>query len=93
MKIEFSDNLLYEIYCKKRETLPLYYCSGVGVRQRYICFFDKGMYRCEEVDKYHMKVYVDHKGTVVSKFLFNLFFKKPSKLRLFLYNHFLYLWY
>jgi hypothetical protein len=91
MKIEFSDNLLYEIYCKKRETLPLYYCSGVGVRQRYICFFDKGMYRCEEVDKYHMKVYVDHKGTVVSKFLFNLFFKKPSKLRLFLYKHFIWL--
>lgn len=91
MKIEFSDNLLYEIYCKKRETLPLYYCSGVGVRQRYICFFDKGMYRCEEVDKYHIKVYVDHKGTVVSKFLFNLFFKKPSKLRLFLYKHFIWL--
>lgn len=91
MKIEFSDNLLYEIYCKKRETLPLYYCSGVGLRQRYICFFDKGMYRCEEVDKYHMKVYVDHKGTVVSKFLFNLFFKKPSKLRLFLYKHFIWL--
>jgi hypothetical protein len=91
MTIEFSDNTLYEIYCNKRESLPLYYCRG-GIEQRYLCLFDKGMYRCEEVDKYHMKVYATHKGTIVSKFLFNLFFKKPSKIQLFIYNHLYFLW-
>ena len=86
MTIEFSDNTYYEIYCNKRETLPLYY-SWYPYSS-----FGKGMYRCEEVDEYHVKVYDTPKGKIISKFEFKAYFKKPNKIQLFIYNHLYFLW-
>ena len=86
MTIDFSENTWYEIYCKKRESLPLYYYHGMQV------IFEKGMYRCEEEDEYNVRVYNTPKGTVISKFLFNSYFKKPSKIQLFIYNYLYFLW-
>ena len=85
MKLELSDNTLYLLYLKKRETLPLYYCHLDASR------FDKGYYRCEMLDNGFVKVYDTVKGTRISKFYFKLCFKKPSKLSLFLHEHFAWL--
>ena len=85
MTIEFSDKLLYDIYCDKRESLPLYYC-------KYSHPFPKGMYRCEIIDGYNIRVYDTYKGVVISKFIFNQMFEKPSKIELFIYNHLYFLW-
>ena len=85
MKLELSDNTLYLIYLKKRETLPLYYCFSSYAR------FDKGYYKCEMLDDGFVKVYNTVRGTRISKFYFKMCFKKPSKFRMFLHKHFAWL--
>ena len=87
MTIDFSDNLHYVLYSQKRLSLPLYYCYR-KLAWPYFSMFEKGMYRCEFLDEYNVKVYNTARGVVISIFEFNLFFKKPSKLRLFFYKHF-----
>ena len=82
MKLDFSDNVYYIMYCNKRESLPLYYCHHESAR------FPKGYYRCEILHNGFVRVYDTAKGTKVSNFYFNTCFKKPSKLRLFWYKHF-----
>jgi hypothetical protein len=91
MTIEFSDNIYHREYLRKRLIFPLYYCfkpfSWI-IKERY-CYFDKGMYICEEINDESIRVFVSLKGEIISKELFNMHFKKPSKLRVFLYNHLL----
>ena len=88
MTIDFSDNLAYVLYCEKRLTLPLYYCYRT-LAWPYFSPFTKGMYRCEFIDDSSIKVYDTAKGTTITIVEFNLFFKRPSKLKLFLYEHFI----
>ena len=87
MTIDFSDNIWYVRYCKIADKLPLYYCHSL-FWQPY-CPFEKGLYRCEFVDEFNVKVYHDARGMLVSKVMFDEHFKKPSKLRLFLHKHFI----
>jgi hypothetical protein len=88
MTIDFSENVKYLRYCEKRLELPLYYCYRL-IAFPYTSMFDKGMYRCEVYDDEHMIVFNDFTGTIVHKSYFNIFFKKPSKLRLFLHKYFI----
>ena len=93
MKIEFGDNVLYQRYQEIREKLPLFYCfrpfnydyleGGVYLRK----IIDKCFYRCEDIGGGRMKVYNTYVGLSMLKNTFDMCFKKPSKLRLFLYKH------
>jgi hypothetical protein len=83
MTIELSDNTYYLEYLKKRDSLPLYYCHNP-----YIWSFDKGYYRCGEIDENYVKVYCTAKGTKIPRQIFDAAFKKPTKLQLFLHKHF-----
>ena len=62
MTIELSDNTYYLEYLKKRDSLPLYYCHNP-----YIWTFDKGYYRCGEIDENYVKVYCTAKGTKIPR--------------------------
>lgn len=84
MTIEFSDDIYNREYLRKRLILPLYYCF------KPFDWFDEGMYICEEINDESIRVFSSVKGEIISRELFNKHFKKPSKLRLFLYKH--YLW-
>lgn len=98
MKIELGSEALYERYKEKRENLPLYYCYNsyscpYFADGRYLLKrIEKGFYRCEDVNDVMMKVYDTYAGTLIRKDFFNERFKKPSKLKLFLYKHFPFLW-
>lgn len=83
MTIEISDNVYYLRYTEIRESLPLYYCHNP-----YIVPFDKGYYRCEEIDENYVKVYWTVKGRKIPRQIFDAAFKKPTKLQLFLHKHF-----
>jgi hypothetical protein len=85
MTIEFSDDIYNREYLRKRLILPLYYCF------KPFDWFDEGMYICEEINDELVRVFFSVKGKIISKELFNKHFKKPSKLRLFLYKHCLWL--
>ena len=98
MKIELGPQALYERYQKIRENLPLFYCKepfqyntvegGVNL----LVTVDKGcFYRCEDIGDGWMKVYDTYIGVSILKTSFDRFFEKPSKLRLFLHKHFIWL--
>ena len=97
MKLEFGNNFLYQRYQEKREKLPLFYCfnpfnydyleGGVHLRKT----IDKGFYRCEDMGGARMKIYDTYIGIEMWEGTFAAHFKKPSKLRLFLYKHFIWL--
>ena len=82
MTIEFTDDIYNEQYLKKRQVLSLYYCFKA------FDWYDKGMYICEEINDELVRVFFSVKGKIISKEFFNKHFKKPSKLRLFLYKYF-----
>ena len=98
MKIELGCQALYQRYQEKRENLPLYYChrrfqynyieGGVYMLKTIY----EGFYRCEDIGSGLIKVYDTYVGVNMSKNTFNECFKKPSKLKLFLYKHFPSLW-
>ena len=81
MTIEFSDDIYNREYLRKRLILPLYYCF------KPFDWLDEGMCICEEINDESIRVFSSVKGEVISRELFNKHFKKPSKLRLFLYKH------
>jgi hypothetical protein len=81
MTFEFTDNIYHSEYLRKRRILPLYYCH------KPFGWFGKGMYICEKINDESIRVFLSSKGEIISKELFNKHFKKPSKLRLFLYKH------
>ena len=81
MTIEFTDEIYNKRYLEKRQILPLYYCF------KPFDWFDEGMYICEEINDESIRVFLSVKGEIISRELFNKYFKKPSKLRLFLYKH------
>ena len=95
MTIELGNNALYQRYQEIRENLPLFYCKkpfqygciegGVPLTKT----VDKGFYRCENIGSGIMKVYDTYLGVKVFVDTFDHHFKKPSKLRLFLYKHFI----
>ena len=85
MTFQFGEDAYYKIYCEKRLSLPLYQCYRV-VAFPLIGFFDKGFYRCEEIGDAYMIVYDTPRGTLITKTHFDMFFRKPSKLRLLLYK-------
>lgn len=97
MKIELGFQALYERYKEKRENLPLYYChrcfhydcieGGVDMLKT----IDKGFYRCEDMGNGRIKVYDTYVGVSMLKNTFNYCFKKPNRLRLFLYKHHLWI--
>lgn len=81
MKLEISSNSYYLRYLEIREKLPLYYCHTPTFH------FPKGFYRCYEGDDGNVTIYYTARGIKVGRHYFDLHFKKPSKLRLFLYKH------
>ena len=98
MKIELGSQALYQRYQDIRESLPLFYCKspfqyrvvegGVNLLKT----VDKGFYRCEYIGSGRIKVYDTYVGIDILKNTFNYCFKKPNRLRLFLYKHFPSLW-
>lgn len=93
MKIELGLTGLYQRYLEKYEQLPLYYChrcfqyNHIGGGVNFLKTVDKGFYRCEETENGNIKVYDTYVGITLQKDNFDYFFKKPNKLRLFLYKH------
>lgn len=97
MKIELGSQALYERYEEKRENLPLYYChrrfqydyieGGVHMLKT----VDEGFYRCEDMGSGRIKVYDTYIGIDMLKNTFDYCFRKPNRLRLFLYKHHLWL--
>lgn len=97
MKVELGSNGLYQRYSEIREALPLFYCKepfqynyvegGVYLSKT----VERGFYKCEETSDGYMRVYDTYIGILISKGTFNYCFKKPSKLRLFLYKNFIWI--
>lgn len=97
MKLELGNNALYQRYQEIRENLPLFYCyepfqygyleGGVHLRKT----IDKGFYKCEDVGNGRMKVYDTYVGVLMDTNTFIEHFNAPSKLRLFLHKHHLWL--
>lgn len=97
MKIELGCQALYEKYKAIQGSLPLCYCYSPF---RYLCFEDgvrftniieKGFYKYDEDDNFYI-VFDTYLGARVRKDAFDVYFKKPSKLKLFLYKYFPFLW-
>lgn len=96
MTLELGTNAFYQRYSEIREQLPLYYCHRTfqynylegGVNR--FKTIEKGFYRCEKTNNGEIRVYDTYIGIILSKNFFEHYFKKPSKLRLFLYKH--YIW-
>lgn len=97
MTIELGYQALYEGYKAIQGSLPLCYCYSPF---RYPCFeggvsftkiIEKGFYRYKEDGNFYI-VFDTYLGVRVWKNAFDVYFKKPSKLKLFLHKYFPFLW-